>query len=321
MFKKMMAKIGIGSAKVDLILKQNEYTLGDKVEGEVILQGGSVAQELNKIDVDFVLHLRTKQKEYRQVVSTISIPIMKTLRAGERQTIPFTYDLPKDLLVSSHMVAYYFATNLDIAAGVDSKDNDYIRVNPPARFMNILRAFEELGLREKHDSRAFDGYTQEFEFFPTSFLRDRVKEVEFVAAIEEHQIRLLLELDLYSFGREVEIKQEIVLSNELLSDVSRLADYLRDVMAEMAGNPEAYLYHRHSMPYGHGNHRHGGFAGAIGGLAAGLLGGMVISEIMNEIMEDEGVEEALGGAEEMIGEEEGEEDGGFFDDFFGGDDE
>jgi sporulation-control protein len=143
-------------------------------------------------------------------------------------------------------------------------------------------------------------------------LRDRVKELEFIAAIEEVQIRLLPELDLPSFGREVEIKQEIVLSNEVLSDVSRLADFLRDVMEEMVNNPEAYLHTRHSFGYGH--HHHSGFGGAMGGLVAGLLGGMVISEIMDEIMGDDEEE-----AETASGEEE--EDGGFFDDFFGGEDD
>lgn len=313
MFKKFMAKMGVGSAKIDLVLHKSEYTLGDVIEGELIMQGGAVEQYINKVDVAFMLALRTKKNEHRQAVATIPFSCRFNLGAGERKVLPFTYQLPKDLLISSHTVAYYFTTNLDIAAGVDSQDNDYIRVNPPARFTNIITAFEQLGMREKHDSRAFDGYAQEFEFFPTAFLRGQVNEVEFIAAIEDEQIRLLLELDLPSFGREIEIKREITLSNELLADLTQLKSYLQQVMEEMIENPNAYLHQRHMMGYKQGHHRHSGFGGAMGGMAAGLLGGIVLSELMDDMLGDEEMEGAFDG-----GEDEG---GGFgdFGDFFGGD--
>jgi sporulation-control protein len=322
MFKKMMAKMGIGSAKVDLVLRNSEYTLGDTIEGELVIQGGAVEQYINKIDVQFMMALRTKKHEYRQAVANIPFSCMFTIGAGERKVLPFTYELPKDLLISSSSVAYYFLTNLDIAAGLDNKDNDYIRVNPPVRFSNIIDALNELGFREKHDSRSFNGYAQEFAFFPTAFLHGQVKEVEFIAAIEEEQIRLLLELDLPSFGREVEIKQELTLSNELLNDVAKLADYLREVMMEMVGNPHAYLHHHTYMHHGHGQHRHSGFAGALGGFAAGILGGVILSEIMDEVMDGLGVEDALESA--FGGDDAGDDEGGFGDflgDMFGGDDE
>lgn len=317
MFKKFMAKIGIGSAKVDLVLRGSEYTLGDAIEGELVLQGGAVEQYINKVDVQFMLALRTKKNEHRRAMATIPFDCRFMLGAGERKTLPFMYQLPKDLLISSHAVAYYFTTNLDIAAGVDSQDNDYIRVNPPTCFTNIITAFEELGLREKHDSRAFDGYAQEFEFFPTAFLQGSVREVEFIAAIEEEQIRLLLELDIPSFSREMEVKREVVLSNELLADVARLRDYLQQMMEEMIENPNAYLQQRHMMGYGHGHqHRHSGFGGAMGGFAAGILGGLVLSELMDGMMGD--TEETEGAFD---GGEEGGGDGGFFGDMFGGGDE
>lgn len=318
MFKKMMAKLGIGSAKVNLVLDHKEYELGEKVEGRFIIEGGSVPQSVNKIDVDFLLAIRTKKQEYTRVIDRIHISGPFTIGASEKKEIPFFYELPKGLLLSSHTISYFFITNLDIAGGVDSLDRDYIDITPPWRLKNMMAAFEELGFREKHDSRSFNGYTQEFEFSPTSFLREEVEEIEFIVAIEEEQIRMLLEVDLYAFGRgEVEIKQEIVLSNELLTDVSILADFFRSVLAEMVETPHAYLHHPTSFRHGH--HRHSGFGGALGSLAMGLLGGVVISEIMDGLMDNtmgnvgEELESALGG-------EDGE-DGGFFDDMFGGGDE
>lgn len=318
MFKKLMAKIGIGSAKVDLVLHGNEYTLGDTVEGELVLQGGAVEQYINKVDVQFMLALRTKKSEHRQAMATIPFDCRFTLGAGERKAFPFMYRLPQDLLISSHAVAYYFTTNLDIAAGVDSQDKDYIRVNPPVRFTNIITAFEELGMREKHDSRAFDGYAQTFEFFPALFLQDSVREVEFIAAIEEEQVRLLLVLDMPSFSREMEVKREVVLSDELLVDVGRLRAYLQQMLEEMIGNPNAYLEQRHMMGAENGHqHRHSGFGGAMGGFAAGILGGLVLSELMDGMMGNtEETESAFNG-----GEEDGGGFGDFFGDMFGGGDE
>lgn len=323
MFKKMMAKIGIGSAKVDLVLNKNEYELGDTIEGKFVVQGGNVEQFINKIDVDFMISVRTKKHEYSAAVAKIHVSDSFTIRASERKELPFSYKLPKDFLISSPYVSYYFVTNLDIAAGLDNRDHDYVQINPPQRLYNLIEAFEQLGFHEKHGSRSFNGYTQEFEFAPTSFLRGEVEEVEFIVALEENKINMLLEVDLYTYGRrEYEVKREVTLSNDLLYDIPRLVDFLERVLMEIVENPQMYVFQRDFMSYKqHGKHRHSGFAGALGGMAVGLLGGVIIGEIMDEVMEDmfEGV---LGDAGEELefAFGGGEEEGGFFD-FFGGDDE
>lgn len=325
MFKKMMAKIGIGSAKVDLVLHGNEFALGEKIEGELVIEGGAVEQSINKIEVDFVLSVCTKKQEYKQVVTRIPVANSFIIKSSEKRVLPFHFELPEDLLVSSQMITYSFVTNLDIAAGMDKLDHDNIRVNPPVRLQHVIAAMEQLGFREKYDSRSFDGYTQEFEFSPISFFRDQVEEVEFIVALEDNQIRLLLEVDLYSFGRdEVEIKKEITLSNELLANVSQVANYLEEILKEMVQNPHGYLHHRDPHSYGHRKQHHSGFVGALGGAAVGLLGGMVISEVMDDWVEDitsysgEMLESALGGDNDSGTDDSGEDLGGFFDDMFGG---
>ena len=54
MFKRVLAKLGVGSATVNLVLDKDEYTLGDTVEGQILVEGGTVEQRINKIDVDLV---------------------------------------------------------------------------------------------------------------------------------------------------------------------------------------------------------------------------------------------------------------------------
>lgn len=207
-------------------------------------------------------------------------------------------------------MSYHFATRLDIAAGIDNLDHDPIQVLPPQRFLNIIHALEDLGFREKMDSGKFNGYSQEFEFFPTAVFRDRIKELEFEAAIEDQGIRLLLEVDMVTlpFGLgEKELKREVFFNNELLNNVATLSVALQQTIEEMLQNPQGYPASRYPRYHGHGAHRSGGLAGAMGGFAAGMLGGMMLEEL-------------LGGEEGMdFAGEEGEGEGGF--DFFGGGDD
>jgi len=314
MFKKFMAKLGVGSAKIDFVLKKDEYALGETIEGEFRIEGGNVDQEINKIDLDLNLRLLAKGKEFNQTITSIPVQHSFIIRAQERKVIPFTYELPMNLLVSRGPVSYYFTTRLDIAAGVDNLDKDYIKILPPVRFNNLIEALGRLGFREKMDSGKFDGSSQEFEFFPTSHFNNHLSELEFVAALEDNGIRILLELDLrtaFGFG-EKELKRELFFSNEELGDVQLLSGKLEDIINEMIQNPHEYPASRYKSHYGghhhhHGHGRHGsGLAGAMGGFAAGMFGGMLLGEL-------------LSGDEEMdfAG---GEEDayGGMFD-FFGGD--
>ncbi|OYD07505.1 sporulation protein [Paludifilum halophilum] len=323
MLKNLMAKLGKGGAKVDLVLDREDYTPGEPVSGELTIQGGTVEQKINRIDVELLMSIRVKERDFSHVIARFPFHESFTVHPEEKKSFPFSCELPQDLPLSGNQVVYYFITHLDIAAGVDHSDHDYIRVHPPHRLQKVLTAFEELGLREKYDSRSFNGYVQEFELFPTSFLQDRVEEVEFVAAYEDTGLRLMLEVDLFSFFGEKEIRREVHLENELLDESDRLVEHLQSLLLEMVENPDAYAYPRFSGTSG--EHKHGGFSkigGAVGGFAAGVLGGVVLSELMDELTEDEAeAAEEEESSEEETPEEESEEEGGFFEDLFGGESE
>ncbi|MHB8171038.1 MAG: sporulation protein [Thermincolia bacterium] len=300
-----MAKIGVGSAKVDLVLGKPEYLLGEVLEGEFRIKGGSVEQKVNKLDVDLTLRVNANGKEHSQVVAAIPVTSSFIIQSSEDKVIPFTYRLPNNLPLSRGGVSYCLVTRLDIAGGTNNKDQDYVQVVPTVRFNNIIRAMEQLGIREKPTSGKFNGYTQEFEFFTTGDFSDKVKEVEFAAAIDEPGIRLLWTLVAtrhFDLG-EKKLKREIFLSNEMLDDISVLSNHFKEIMAEMLQNPQAYPASRYHQQNGQG--RQGGvLTGAIGGFAAGMFGAMLL-------------EDFIGGDEEEG--EEGEEGG--FGDFFGGEED
>ncbi|WP_168188665.1 sporulation protein [Thermoflavimicrobium daqui] len=307
MFKSFLAKLGHGGAKVDFVLDKSDYALGDSLRGELIVQGGTVEQQINRIDIELVMSIYHKDHYYTQTVGKIPFHTPFKIQPEERKSIPVSYVFPMNLLLSSSSISYYFVSHLDIAGAVDSSDKDFVQVLPPLRLQNALIAFEQIGFYEKHDSRSFNGYLQEFELKPTGMFKDQIEEVEFVVSLEETGIRLLLEVDLYSFFGEKEIRREIWLDNPLCDDPTQLATHLQEILTEMIQNPQSYVFHSAATQ---GIHKHTGFgiaAGAVGGVAAGLIAAEVIDEI--------------GDALEDVFEGDEEEQNFAADDFFDGDED
>jgi sporulation-control protein len=294
MLKKLLSKLGVGAAKVDLVLHHPHVRLGEKLEGEFFIEGGTVEQRIRKLEVELQLIVQANEKAYRRTVAVIPVSSSFTIQPGERKVLPFSYVLPMHLPITRPSVGYSFVTRLDIADGVDAFDQDAIRILPPLSLEKLFHVFENLGFREKPSSGKITAYGQEFAFFPTEVFKGTVQEVEFSAFIEENGIRLFLEVDVWSgFGgfHEKEIKREIFLGNEEIEDVEGTAEKLRTAIEEMIEQPHSYAgatYVPHaSYPPQHASHHHGhGMAGAIGGFAAGMLAGMAAEELLEDVVEE-----------------------------------
>ena len=284
-----MARFGKGAAKVDLVLNQSQFQLGETVEGKLLIQGGRVEQKINKIEVKLEVIIRYDETDHVHTITSIPFYESFTIQPGETKEFPFEYQLPYDLLISGNYVTYYFHTDLDIAGGVDQNDRDYIEILCPAPLQKVLDALGQLGFREKHESREFNGRVQEFELFPTSFLQGQAEELEFVAAVQPDGVRMLLELDFYSsFGGEKEIKREVFISNDQLESETDLVNELQQILSEMAENAQnGYHGSFQFEPSYHGGSGSSGLAGAIGGFAAGMIGGMVVNEVIDELLDDD----------------------------------
>ena len=51
MFRKILASVGIGKAKIDTILLNEQLVAGDSFDIEVVITGGDVEQHINGIDL------------------------------------------------------------------------------------------------------------------------------------------------------------------------------------------------------------------------------------------------------------------------------
>ncbi len=302
MFKKLMAKFGVGAATVDLRLDKEAFRLGEEMTGTIHIEGGSVEQRIANLEVEIVMKAYLKGQEVTRVVQ--SIPVLRSFTVMPKpysQQIPFRYHVPHDLAVSTPSIRYLLRTKLDVVQAMDPTDLDYVTILPPVHIEKVLLALEQLDFRQKPDSGKLTPYGQEFSFFPARPLSYPLRELEVIFLDTAEGLRILAELDMaHGFMRhEVEHRAEILVPRELLADgkESDLVHFLGEKIESYAANPHTIPYfsmapydprhhghfgHPHYGHYGHdGHHGYHGIGGMIGGMAAGLVGGMLLSELMD----------------------------------------
>lgn len=240
MFKKMMAKFGKGSARVDLVLHQSEVPLGGQIRGELILQGGTVEQAINKVQVEMYFELKSKEQNFTHLIAVIPYQAEFVIQSEERKVVPFELNLPEDLLVSSPTCSYYLISKMDIQGGIDSSDQDEIIITPTFDLMQTLLALEQIGFRELETSRSFNGVTQEFIFVPTSFLLGKLEQLSFIVGLDPRQIRLLASLDINSFFGKKHKQHEIILTHDLLQNLGQTKAYLQHILEDLVGEKREY---------------------------------------------------------------------------------
>jgi sporulation-control protein len=303
MLRKFLAKLGKGAATVDLQLENRPYQVGEMVQGEVIIKGGEVDQQINQLAVKLMMTVTTKHgQSISREVERIPLTGSFLISNKEEKRIPFHYRIPQTLPLSRGPVSYYFDTHLDIEGGVDRTDIDYITIGASDEIQSIFNALSRLGFREKSTSGKLDTYGQEFQFFPTQLLAGQIQELEIRFAYAEEGVQVWMEADCRSGYGKIEAKREFVLSKETLENEDKLVDSLEKYIVETARQPE--LYRQPFSYHADQPHHHGGMAGGlgsmVGGLAMGVLGGMLLNEIMDHL----GVDEMLADATESIGLDE-----------------
>lgn len=214
-FKKTLASLGIGSAKVDAVLQQEVLTPGDKVEVVIHVYGGASAQEIDNIDVKLCCQYkqevsadndnrnsgRTKIVNKSYVLSQWQLPYSFTIESGEEREFEVTLEVPWNTPVTIGDAKVWLDTSLDISLAIDPSDKDILTVNPEPLMDGILTALEDQGLRirqvECEAAKGFElPFVQEFEFVPTTGpYHGRWRELEVVAYRDESELKLWFEVD------------------------------------------------------------------------------------------------------------------------------
>ncbi|WP_088072647.1 sporulation protein [Gottfriedia luciferensis] len=244
MFKKVLAKLGIGAATVNTIIHTRDLYPGKNVEGVVEINGGSVAQEINHIALKLKAYAKRKSGD-----SEVSVKIQLheervsgklQIEANEKKVIPFSFQLPYYTPITIGHGQVWIETDLDIDLSIDPTDIDYLKVHAHEELENFVEAFTILGFRLRQvEVEAQNGrFYQEWEFVPKSKREWRFDEIECmiepnqeglymrVAVDKAGSHRGLTELLQESLGLD-EKKTALSFKNEQLHDSHSIAKTIR----------------------------------------------------------------------------------------------
>lgn len=206
--KKFLSSIGVGAARVDTQIHQTEIEPGGKLEGKVIVEGGEVEQNIDRI---YLSLLTTYEKEVddRKVNQTATIAQFQlndpfTIKPKETKALDFTFTLPEDTPLTLNYQKVWIQTGLDIKSAVDPSDRDYIKVVPHPIMDGVLNSLEELGFRiynVRNEAAPYRikrrlPFVQEFEFkaYNGSFA-GKLDELEVIFFLEGDRCDLVIEID------------------------------------------------------------------------------------------------------------------------------
>ncbi|WP_128894486.1 sporulation protein [Longirhabdus pacifica] len=205
-FKKALASVGIGSAKVDTKLHEAELYPGEWIEGEVHIIGGNIEQEIDDIYM-FLETFYEKEVDDKNIKKTVrlhqhQISSRFTLQPDEEKQIPFSFQIPDDTPLTIGKQSVYLRTGLDIKNAIDPGDNDHLQIIPHPMMNKIISATEQLGFRlykvdceeNRKLGRRFP-FVQEFEFKPYGDYKKYLDELEMIFYLDGEQLEVLFEID------------------------------------------------------------------------------------------------------------------------------
>lgn len=254
-FGRMLASVGIGSAKVDTVLEKSSYYPGEEVRGVVRIQGGSIEQKVDGILLSvmttYLQEMNDTKIHKNSEISSIRVSQPLTIGVEEFKEIPFSFVLPGNTPLTLGRTPVWIKTAADIQSAVDPTDADHIQVEPSDHQQTVLDAIDTLGFRLKNAEslyaprmRAALPFVQEFEWVPTSGrYRGRLDELELIFLNNRPDgVDLLLQIDRKATGfmsmlaESMDADESFVRlslnANELNAGYSRIADILDSVISK-----------------------------------------------------------------------------------------
>jgi sporulation-control protein len=205
-FDKLLASVGIGSARVDTRLDRTTVRVGDTLEGEVNIKGGSTEQQIDSI----YLHLMTQySKEQGDNTTQVNFALAQvevakpfTIRPGQQVDVPVTLTVPLTTPVTMGRVPVWLKTGLDIDYAIDPKDTDRLEILPHPSMERVLSAVTHMGFRPKASTCEYHArlgrevpFVQEFEFHPPPSYSIGIRELELMFFLNPKGLEVLVEVD------------------------------------------------------------------------------------------------------------------------------
>lgn len=253
-FNKMLASIGVGSARVDTKLEKSSFVAGETIRGEVEIYGGNIEQQ---IDAIYLTIYTTYIKEVDDHKYTTKAPIQQfkvsepfVIQANETKIIPFSFTLPYDTPITVGKTEVWVATELDIRSGVDAQDRDYVEIRPSQIASRVLEELQQIGFRLRkaeceqapYRYRNHYPFLQEFEFVPTGgAFRGKLDELEITFLSQTaNSAEILLQVDRKARGlggflaEALDVDESHVRLTIQQQDLHNVGNILRETIARYA---------------------------------------------------------------------------------------
>lgn len=298
MFKKLLNKMGIGLASVNLVLESDRVRVGDEILGTIMIKGGSAETKIDAVNV--IVNMKTRHGDDETIHELAKLQTVQHLvvHEGDDLQFPFRYPLPL-VPQSSPYVKYSLHTELDIPGALDKHDFDDLIVFPAEPIGILQEALHHLGFAPKEDSGEMEGHYQKFEYKPIhGAFFGRLSELEVIFLLEESGVRLHVELDHKTgfFGREIETTPTVLIGYEHLESIESAAEILLDFLEHESMNVrlaianERHHDHHHHHHHDHHDHRYSFETEVNEAVVAAVASGLVeaaIEELVEEAIEDE----------------------------------
>ncbi|MBM7692521.1 sporulation-control protein [Peribacillus deserti] len=251
LFNKMLASIGIGTAKVDTRLDSDRYLPGQTVQGKVEIRGGSVEQKIEEIYL--TLHTTyIKEQDDKKYTQTAALEKLRlndpfTIAPGELRTMPFSLVLPNDTPLTYGRTKVWISTGLEIKNAVDPSDEDFIQILPGPIVHAALLALTDLGFKLRQAECEAVSYKlnhhrpfiQEFEFIPvTGPYHGKLDELEIsFLSVSEERAEILLEVDRKAkglaglFAEAMEMDETMVRAFITKQDIPQMREKLNQIIS------------------------------------------------------------------------------------------
>ncbi len=177
-YQKRLHRVNFEDVSIMTTVNKTHFTVGEVVDGEVEVKANKEDSDLGYL----YMYLKSEcAKNPKLPLERTEVKIDKFvvgqpfhISAGQTIYIPFSFTIPFHTPITYRSVKVFIHTGLDLHAGDDPEDTDYIEIGPSPLQEKVFQSIELLKFvqqKPKYIPTAIEGeYLQIFEFTKKKFI-------------------------------------------------------------------------------------------------------------------------------------------------------
>ena len=207
--------------QINHFFKQSTYHLGDQLEGMIEIANGEQEQVLSQVSIMLILRCQRQTEEQIYTLKQKNFSEL-VLRPHQHKRLAISYQLEKDLLVTSEQAIYSIQTEVQTKDGHQQIKKDQIPILPPKLISKLFVAMQQIGWEK--DAITFTDNIQIFRFVSKN-ARQLLRACEFAIVFGDQGIKLLITLH----SKNEKMKREAYLFYRWFDDPQQLKTILQQI--------------------------------------------------------------------------------------------